>query len=413
MSAPAIAQGDTKVSILPLLKRLWPDPSKDGVTAVEIADAVSHIFTDSLSPVQTGALLTCLNFTGWDRRADVLSRCSQVMCGAASQHDRQAIRDIIKETSLVRGEYQGGLCDIVGTGGDSHNTYNVSTTSSIVASAYLRLAKHGNKASTSNSGSADLLQSVTPNAPILDNVRPETLAEVYRKTNYAFLFAPIFHPGMKYVAPIRKELGWRTIFNLLGPLANPLDAVPAHAADKADPSLLEARLIGVARRDIGHIFAEALRTNGSRKALVVCGAEEMDEISPAGETHCWMLAAADGEAAVGIDYFTLHPDDFGLPSNPLKAVSPGKGPRDNAAILSKLLAGQLSDDDAILNFVLMNTAALLVVSGVCETEDKEVITERGPGGGRWKEGVRLARLAIERGEANKQWEAFVAVTNSI
>src|SRR5580700_3391371 len=166
-------------------------------------------------------------------------------------------------------------CDIVGTGGDDHHTFNISTTSSILGSSLLLLSKHGNRASTSKSGSADLLSSTLPTAPNLMAITPSTIAKVYEKTNYAFLFAPVFHPGMKYVAPIRKELGWRTIFNLLGPLANPVEKV------------LEARVVGVARRDLGPVFADALKAGGSKKAMVICGAEDLDEISCAGETFCW------------------------------------------------------------------------------------------------------------------------------
>ena len=143
----------------------------------------------------------------------------------------------------------------MGTGGDSHHTFNISTTSSILASSLLMLSKHGNRASTSKSGSADLLNSTLPTAPDLMAIKPETLSRIYERCNYAFLFAPVFHPGMKFVAPIRKELGWRTIFNLLGPLTNPVEGN------------IEARLLGVARRDIGPVFAEALKMSGAQKAL--------------------------------------------------------------------------------------------------------------------------------------------------
>ena len=300
----------------------------------------------------------------------------------------------------------------MGTGGDSHNTFNISTTSSILASSLLILSKHGNRASTSKSGSADLLNSTLPTAPNLMAVTPETISKVYEKSNYAFLFAPVFHPGMKYVAPIRKELGWRTIFNLLGPLANPVE------------SNIEARLLGVARRDIGSVFAEALKMSGARKAMVVCGEEDLDEISCAGKTYCWRLVHRfthhDSPSDVDIESFTISAKDFGLPTHALADVSPGKEPHENAAILTKLLQNQLPWDDPILHFVLMNTAALFVVSGVCEADasdmghgdDGKVITERGPGGGRWKEGVRRARWAVESGEAWRQWRQFVEVSNS-
>jgi len=304
-------------------------------------------------------------------------------------------------------------CDIVGTGGDSHHTFNISTTSSILASSHLLLSKHGNRASTSKSGSADLLNATLPTAPNLMAVTPETISNVYEKSNYAFLFAPVFHPGMKYVAPIRKELGWRTIFNLLGPLANPVEG---H---------IEARLLGVARRDIGPVFADALKMSGATKAMVVCGEEDLDEISCAGKTYCWRLAnrsthSNPSATDVDIESFTISAADFGLPAHALADVSPGKEPHENAEILTKLLQNQLPRDDPILHFVLMNTAALFVVSGVCEADtsdlghgdDGKVITERGPGGGRWKEGVRRARWAVESGEAWRQWREFVEVSNS-
>ena len=309
-------------------------------------------------------------------------------------------------------------CDIVGTGGDDHSTFNISTTSSIMASSILMVSKHGNRAATSKSGSADVLNSMSPSPPNIVAVDPQTLSKVYEKTSYAFLFAPVFHPGMKYVAAVRKELGWRTIFNLLGPLANPVEA------------LIEARVIGVARKDLGRTFAKALSMGGAKKAMVVCGDEELDELSCAGPTQCWRLVeradsrqikdADDDEtskALVEIEHFTLTPADFGLPAHPLSEVGPGKQPHENAVILAKLLRNELPPDHPILHFVLVNTAALFVISGVCDRDDSEdlggqIITETGPGGGRWKEGVRLARWAVESGAAWQSWTGFVEVSNS-
>ena len=224
---------------------------------------------------------------------------------------------------------------------------------------------------------------------------------------------------MRYVAPIRKELGWRTIFNLLGPLANPVH----------DTGLIEARVVGVARRDLGQTFAEALRISGARKAMVVCGEEELDEISCAGRTLCWRLVERGGPASssaedddgtgIDIEEFTLCPADFGLPSHALAAVSPGREPHENAKTLLQMLRNQLSPENPILHFVLINAAALLVISGLCDADqsqmgsgdDDRVVSERGPGGGRWKEGVRRARWAIQSGAALREWEAFVAATH--
>ena len=115
-----------------------------------------------------------------------------------------------------------------------------------------------------------MINNMKPKPPVLNAVNPDTLVRVYSATNYSFLFAPVFHTGMRYVAPIRKQLPFRTIFNNLGPLANPVEDV------------LEARVIGVGRRDLGPTFAEALKSAGCRKAIVVCGEEELDEISCAG-----------------------------------------------------------------------------------------------------------------------------------
>ncbi len=261
-----------------------------------------------------------------------------------------------------------------------------------------------------------------PQPPQIARIRPDTIAALYTTTNYGFLFAPVFHPGMRHVAPIRRQLPWRTIFNLLGPLANPTDLRDTTTAPSADAALLEARMIGVARKDLGPVFARALRLGGARKAMVVCGDEELDEISCAGDTLCWRLRPADASDPAGelIDeHFRLHPRDFGLPAHPLGDVSGGKEPEENAAILARILNGEVADDDPILHFVLINAAALFVVAGVCDAntsdmghgDDGVVITERGPGGGRWKEGVRRARWAVKSGEAARQWGRFVEVTN--
>lgn len=271
------------------------------------------------------------------------------------------------------------------------------------------VSKHGNKASTSKSGSADMVGFMKPQAPVISAVKPDTLVRVYSETNYSFLFAPVFHTGMRYVAPIRKQLPWRTVFNNVGPLANPVDAV------------LEARVIGIGRKDLGPAFAEALKQAGCRKAMIICGDEDLDELSCAGKSHCWILKEKTPGGETYVEYFTIHPSDFGVGTHTLASVSPGKEPGENAAILSRILHGELVENDPLMEFVLINTAALLVVSGLCEADssnmgkgdDGKVIEERGPAGQRWKEGVRRAKWAIKSGEAWKQWEGFVKVTNEI
>jgi anthranilate phosphoribosyltransferase len=303
-------------------------------------------------------------------------------------------------------------------------------------------AKHGNRAQTSFSGSADVLTCIEPVPPRITSVTAENLPNVLQETNYAFLFAPNFHPRMAYVNPVRRGLGIRTIFNLMGPLANPVEWA------------LEARVVGVAYQSLGPVFAEALQLSGAKNAMIVCGEEDLDEISCAGKTNCWRLTAhpnpkykgdqdANGQeqadenededeeedededgnprTIIKVETFSLHPSDFGLPTHPLSEVGGGKQPRENAQKLMNILRNELPSDDPVLEFVLLNVAALLVVSGVCEAEtsnmgpedDGQVIRERGPGGGRWKEGVRRARWAIQSGEALKCLEKFIEVTNKL
>ena len=431
MTLQAGASGTNTVSIAPLLSSLVGDHDTHAhVNAISAAFVL--IFENRLSDIQCSSLLTILHFSKRDRDPSLIAKCAERMRDAAAQVDRRALREVIRSRGRKEGSYRGGLCDIVGTGGDGHSTFNVSTTASICASSLLLLSKHGNRASSSTSGSADLLQAIQPEAPNIESVLSTNLPDVYKRTNYAFLFAPKFHPGMRHVAPIRKDLGFRTIFNILGPLANPVEGT------------IEARVVGVAERSLGPIFAEALRMSGARKALVVCGAEELDEISCAGKTYCWRLVERPNPAFRGPkdeaddDYTTsddegqprtlvemetleLQPSDFGLPTHALAEVSPGKLPHENAETLMKLLRNELPRNNAVLDFVLLNTAALYVISGVCDAnessmghgDDGKVIREIGPGGLRWKEGVRRARWAIESGEALASLDRFIEITNEL
>ncbi|KAL8859396.1 MAG: hypothetical protein Q9178_004074 [Gyalolechia marmorata] len=419
------------ISIAPLLKELTEQSNTKNATADEIATAISRIFENKLSPVQCSSLLSLLRATKRDRDPLVLAKCGQRMREAADQVDRKALRDVIRTRGRKEGSYRGGFCDLVGTGGDGWSTFNVSTTASVLASSLLLLSKHGNRASSSTSGSADLLQAIKPKAPVMGAVNAGVLPSLYEKTNYAFLFAPTFHPGMRHVAAIRKELGIRTIFNLLGPLANPIEGN------------IEARIVGVFHQELGPTFAEALRLSGARKGLVVCGEEQLDEISCAGKTKCWRLferpnpafrgprdeedenfTTSDEEAeprtVVDIHEFTLEPSDFGLQSHALSKVSPGKMPEENAATLMRLLRDELPRDHPVLEFVLLNTAALFVIAGICDADTSdmghgdngEVIQENGPGGLRWKEGVRRARWAVESGQGLASLERYIEASHA-
>jgi len=420
--APTPDQPD-RISITPLLKRLSaPHPqAQRNVPAVDIALAWARTFENRLSGTQLASLLTLLCSTGLDKHPDVIAECAEAMRDAAAPIDEQQIQQVLGKRKRARGSYKGGLCDVVGTGGDSHSTFNISTTASIIAAPLLAMAKHGNRAQTSMSGSADVLKAVTPRAPILENLTAEHLPQAFQDSNYAFLLATNFHPGMKYAATVRKELGLRTIFNLMGPLANPVH------------NLIEVRMLGVAYQELGPIFAEALRKKGVAKAMVVCGAEDLDEISCAGKTNCWWLKevpnpkygeqededeSEDEEPRyiAQLETFSLEPADFGFPAHPLSEVGGGKWPKENAQVMMSLLRNEMDANHPILHFVLINVAALLVVSGICDSDSSEygeVIPERGPGGGRWKEGARLARYCLESGRVLEEFEKFIDLTHRL
>ncbi|KAL2052453.1 hypothetical protein ABVK25_007325 [Lepraria finkii] len=404
----------TTVNIVPLLKKLHKPEVHGLATAEEISPAFALIFEENrLSPIQAAAFLTLLSTTSRDKDANVIAACAARMRDVASPVDLHQLQAIMHQRAQTEGAYHGGLCDIVGTGGSSIQTYNVSTTASLIASSFLLMSKHGNKAQTSVSGAADILSSIAPTPPDLLASNAENIPAIYEESSYAFLFAPNFHPGMRFAAPLRREMGIRTIFNLLGPLAHPIE------------ELVEARLVGVTETSLGDTFAHALaissktKAPGRRKAMVVCARAGLDEIACEGVTDCWMLYESEDEQ-IGIRQFALEPHDFGFPNHPLSAIRGGDAPKDNAVILMQMLEGKLDQDDPILQVVLMNTAAMLVVSGVCEAESSHtgerdggiVIQERGPGGGRWKEGVRRARLAVKNGAALRSLGAFTEVSNS-
>jgi len=183
---------------------------------------------------------------------------------------------------------------------------------------------------------------------------------------------------MAHVAPVRKEIGLRTIFNILGPLCNPAD--------------IDARIIGVSSQTLGKTFAETMQLMAVKRAMVVCGFEDLDEISPEGKTHVWRL---DRDSR--LEYFTLEPADFGLPNHPINQVKSGTPP-ENAALLLRLLDGELPEDNAVQDFVLLNAAALLVCAEIAKD---------------WKDGVRIARESINSGNARKALDGFVKSSSEV
>jgi anthranilate phosphoribosyltransferase len=261
-----------------------------------------------------------------------------------------------------------GLVDIVGTGGDSSHTFNISTASMFVAAAAgARVAKHAGRSVSSTSGSADVVEAL--GAHIM--LSPDQVAECLAETGIAYMFAPNHHAAMKHAAPVRKELGVRTFFNILGPLTNPAGA----------PN----QLLGVFHPDLVGIQVRVLQRLGSEHVMVVYGMNGMDEISLSGETLVGELK--DGT----VREYAVHPSDFGLPvydSRVLKVANK----EESVACIKRALA---NEDGPVRDIVLLNAGAALYCAGVAADVS---------------EGVKRAREAVASGKALAKLSQFVACT---
>ncbi len=263
------------------------------------------------------------------------------------------------------------LVDIVGTGGDSSHTFNISTASMFVAAAAgARVAKHGGRSVSSSSGAADVLEAFGANI----NLGPDKVAACLAETGLGFMFAPNHHAAMKHAAPVRKELGVRTIFNILGPLTNPAGA----------PN----QLLGVFHPDLVGIQVRVLQRLGSEHVLVVYGMNGMDEISLSGETLVGELK--NGEV---LEY-VVHPSDFGLPVYDSRVLRVANR-EESVACIQRALA---NEDGPVRDIVLLNAGAALYSAGVADSI---------------AEGVKRAREAVASGAAEAKLSQFVAMTNRL
>lgn len=335
------------MSTLPLLERLLT--GRD-LTAEEAGDAAALLCDDDTPPAAKGALLALIRHKG----------ATGVELGAFAGYLRSNAATIPSRSP--------DLVDTCGTGGGSPS-FNLSTTAAIVAAAAgASVAKHGNRAVTSSCGSADVLEEL--GVAILDD--PVRIGAVLDSVGIAFAFAPGHHTVMRAVAPIRKDLGFRTIFNQLGPLANPFGA--------------NRQLVGVYDRALVRPMAEALVFLGAHSALVVHSADGLDEISPCAPTEA--VRVGNGEA----ETLTLYPDDFGVRSLESSSLTPGATRAEAAAIVREALA---KVDSPRSQACVPNAAAALVLAGKA---------------GAWADGAELAREAIASGAASAKLEAFIAAT---
>jgi anthranilate phosphoribosyltransferase len=258
-----------------------------------------------------------------------------------------------------------GVIDVCGTGGDRSGTFNVSTVVSLlVASLGVKIAKHGNRSVSSKSGSFDVLEKLG----IGIQTDPQKVRSQLEEKCVSFLFAPFFHPALAKLAPIRKSLGVYTVFNILGPLLNPVR--------------LDAQLMGVFRPELMPLMAQVLLERGLKQAMVVHGDDGLDEITISARTKVAHLKNGV------IDHYSLAPEDFGFPRSPLESVRGGSSD-ENAKVLRQILEGQTGPKR---NLVLMNAAAALLVAGKVSG---------------LKEGVGLAAEAVDSKRALHLLEALV------
>ncbi len=319
------------------------------LTRAEAEQAFAILFEGEATPSQIGGLLMALRTRG--ETVEEYAAAAAVM--RAKCHAVKA---------------PAGAMDIVGTGGDGKGTLNISTaTAFVVAGAGVPVAKHGNRNLSSKSGAADALAQLGINVM----VGAEVVERALRKVGICFMMAPMHHPAMAHVGPVRAELGTRTIFNILGPLTNPAG--------------VKRQLTGAFSRDLIRPMAETLLALGSEKAWLVHGADGTDELSIAGPS--WVASLEDG----GVIELQIAPEDAGLPQHPFEAILGGT-PKDNAVAFKALLAGEKG---AYRDAVLLNAAAALLVADHVKS---------------LKEGVDFAEESIDSGAARGKVEALAKAT---
>ena len=313
--------------------------------------AFEELFEGRATPAQIGALLAAMRARG--------ESVAEYAAAAA-----------VMRAKCAKVSAPDGAMDIVGTGGDGMGTLNISTaTAFVVAGAGVTVAKHGNRNLSSKSGAADALTEMGVNVMVGADVAERAINEV----GIGFMMAPMHHPAMKHVMPVRQEMGCKTIFNILGPLTNPAG--------------VKRQLTGAFAADLIFPMAETLHSLGSEKAWLVHGADGMDEISITGVTS--VAALEDGK----IHAREIHPEDAGLPVHRLASILGGE-PAENAVAFRALLAGEAS---AFRDAVLLNSAAALVVA------DKA---------GDLKSGVEMAADSIDSGAAKAKIEALAKLTSA-
>ncbi|MFH1599313.1 MAG: anthranilate phosphoribosyltransferase [Pseudomonadota bacterium] len=320
----------------------------------EMVDLMRQVMRGEVSPVLTAAILSGLR---------VKKETVGEIAGAA-----RVMREFSAKVTVPDAH---NFVDIVGTGGDGSHTFNISTASMfVVAAAGAKVAKHGNRSVSSKSGSADVLEAL---GAVIE-LQPDQVSACIAQTGMGFMFAPIHHPAMKNVAPVRKEMGVRTLFNILGPLTNPADA----------PNIL----MGVFHPDLVGIQVRVLQRLGAKRAMVVWGRDGMDEISLGGAT---MVGELRGNEVVE---YEIHPEDFGIPMAASRNLRV-----ENADQSREMLLEALDGKDGLpREIVALNAGAALYAAGRAVSI---------------ADGIGQARAALEGGKARAKLDEFVAATRRL
>ena len=327
--------------------------SKKSLTKTQAQQVMNEIMSGEVTGSQFGAFVTSLMLKG---------ETANEVAGLATSMREHSLKVSVSEKIIL---------DTCGTGGDNSNTFNISTASGLIlAGCGLKIAKHGNRAMSGNSGSADVLERLG----VKINLSPKGVSKCIQETNFGFMFAQIYHPSMKFAAGPRKELGIKTVFNILGPLTN-----PAHA---------NHQIIGVYSPSVGNLMAEVLKILGSSRAMVVHSADGIDEISLWEKTNIWELKNNE------ISNYEVTHKNFGLNQidiNELKVNSP----EESVKIIQNILSGKKS---AARDVVLANAAAGLLIAGKVDN---------------LIEGVEIAQKSIDSGNASKQLNKLIKISNKL
>ncbi|UCG14815.1 MAG: anthranilate phosphoribosyltransferase [Deltaproteobacteria bacterium] len=331
----------------------------------EMEAAMDVIMSGQATPAQIGAFITALRLKG--ETIEEITGAARVM--------RRKVTKINVSNALVSVDRDDinldleTIVDTCGTGGDGTNTFNVSTTTAfVVAACGLRVAKHGNRSVSSLCGSADVIESLG----VKLDVPPEVVEQCVNQIGIGFLYAPALHGAMKYAIGPRREIGIRSIFNILGPLTNPAGA--------------NVQVLGVYDKELTPIMAEVLNRLGSRGAFVVYGEDSLDEVSITGTTV--MSELKNGKVTT----YTIEPEDFNIPRASLSDIKGGDA-QQNARIVLDILQGEAG---ARRNIVLLNAAAALVAAGRAAD---------------FHEGISQAAAAIDSGDAMKKLDGLRKITN--